>query len=240
MYDVSKVVLSEDDICEKALANENGIVTRAVLTAYRIRKQRLLANIPQKDLAERIGVRKQTLHKYESAIITNIPSDKIEAIAKILEISPAYLMGWTAEPKQRPKINNLLDITPLKKKRYPLLGVVACGEPTIDEINEYFDFDDIDADFALKCKGDSMIGAHIYDGDIVLIKRCEIVDNGQIAAVAVDSDGECTLKKVYFDKEREQLTLMPCNPAYDPIIIHGTALNEVRIIGRAVGFFSKL
>lgn|GEM_PF-141496 len=63
----------------------------------RIRKERELAGISQTDLAEKIKISKQTLYKYEKNIITNIPSDKIEAIAKALNISESYLMGWSEE-----------------------------------------------------------------------------------------------------------------------------------------------
>lgn len=60
----------------------------------RIKKARKNLNISQTDLAEKIGSSKQTMHKYENNIITNIPSDKIELIAKVLGVTPAYLMGW--------------------------------------------------------------------------------------------------------------------------------------------------
>lgn len=60
----------------------------------RIKKVRIFQNISQKELADKINVSKQTLYKYERDIITNIPSDKIECIATVLKISPAYLMGW--------------------------------------------------------------------------------------------------------------------------------------------------
>lgn len=60
----------------------------------RIKNRREEKGIRQIDLATKINVSKQTLHKYENNIITNIPSDKIESIAEILNCSPAYLMGW--------------------------------------------------------------------------------------------------------------------------------------------------
>ena len=60
----------------------------------RIRKHRELSCISQTDLAEKIGVSKQTLYKYEKNVITNIPSDKIEEIAKVLNVSESCLMGW--------------------------------------------------------------------------------------------------------------------------------------------------
>lgn len=64
----------------------------------RIKALRENLNISQIELAERIGVSKQNLYKYENGIITNIPSDKIEAIAKALDTTPAHLMGWDDTP----------------------------------------------------------------------------------------------------------------------------------------------
>lgn len=60
----------------------------------RIKQIRELKNIGQTELAEKISVSKQTLYKYENNIVTNIPSDKIEALAKELSTTPGYLMGW--------------------------------------------------------------------------------------------------------------------------------------------------
>ena len=65
-----------------------------------IRAARIAANLTQAKLAKRIGVKQQTIQKYENGIVTNIPSDRIEAIAKALEVTPAYLMGWEQEPSQ--------------------------------------------------------------------------------------------------------------------------------------------
>jgi len=60
----------------------------------RIKQQRIALGISQVDLADKIGVSKQTLYKYENDIVTNIPSDKIELLAKELHVSEAYIMGW--------------------------------------------------------------------------------------------------------------------------------------------------
>lgn len=60
----------------------------------RIRKQRELSGFSQTEFAEKVGISKQNLYKYEMNIITNIPSDKIEEIAKHLSVSPSYFMGW--------------------------------------------------------------------------------------------------------------------------------------------------
>lgn len=60
----------------------------------RIRKKRENLGISLTDMAEMIGVSKQNLYKYEKNVITNIPSDKIEKISKILGVSESYIMGW--------------------------------------------------------------------------------------------------------------------------------------------------
>lgn len=72
----------------------------------RIKKQRELSGVSQVDLAEKICVSKQTLYKYENNIVTNIPSDKIEIIGKVLKVSPSYLMGW------EDNLENIPDIIP--------------------------------------------------------------------------------------------------------------------------------
>ena len=61
----------------------------------RIKDRRERLGLGQTELADRVGISKQTLYKYENGIITNIPSDKIEAISKVLNSSPGYLMGWS-------------------------------------------------------------------------------------------------------------------------------------------------
>lgn len=65
----------------------------------RIKEVRMQLKMSQVDFADKINVSKQTLYKYENNIITNVPSDKIEAIAKMGHISPAYLMGWSTKDK---------------------------------------------------------------------------------------------------------------------------------------------
>lgn len=72
----------------------------------RIKSMREKLGISQVDFADRMNVSKQTLYKYENNIVTNIPSDKIEAAAKICNISPAYLMGW--EPISDEESNTVL------------------------------------------------------------------------------------------------------------------------------------
>ena len=132
------------------------------------------------------------------------------------------------------------NIIPMPQTRpVPLLGTIACGEPILAEenIEAYVSVNkDIPADFALKCKGDSMINARIFDGDIVYIRRQANVDDGEIAAVLIDT--EATLKRVR--RYPGKLVLSPCNPMYDDLIYTAEQLDSVRILGKAVAFTSTL
>ena len=210
---------------------------------YRIKELRESKKVTQTELAERIGTSKQNIYKYETGVITNIPSDKIEAIADFFHVSPAYLMGWE-ESKISPLdelIKKHSNIKRIQKKKFPLLGEIACGEPIYaDEDKESFVMADmdIDADFCLTAKGDSMINARIYDGDIVFIKKMPIVDNGAIAAVIIDD--EATLKRVYYYPDKNKLVLQAENPKYEPFVYLNEELEQIRILGKAVYFMSEL
>lgn len=129
------------------------------------------------------------------------------------------------------------NIFPVEKKRFPLLGEISCGEPIFaneDRESYVMAGTDIDADFCLRAKGDSMIGARILDGDIVFIKETNVVDNGDIAAVAVDD--EVLLKRFEYAKEENILALHSENPRYRTIRYIGEQLNHIRVLGKAVAF----
>lgn len=135
-----------------------------------------------------------------------------------------------------------LNLAPMPRtNKAPRLGSIACGEPILAEqnIEEYDDVPDyVKCDFTLLCKGDSMTGARIYDGDIVCIKQQEEAQNGQIAAVLVDGEfeTEATLKRVRLLKDG--IALWPENPIYEPWIFTGEDANRVHIIGIATHFIS--
>ena len=158
------------------------------------------------------------------------------AMAAYLKVNPLWLMGYDEDKattaKERPYLSaaNLLPVT---KKKLPVLGNIAAGEPIWAE--QGFDAfiasgEDTDADFCLKVKGDSMINAGIHSGDIVLIKSCPDVDDGEIAAVLIDD--ETTLKRVY--KLGDRVILRPENPAYSPMEFTKNDGKNIRILGKAV------
>lgn len=90
----------------------------------RIRSRREELKINQTDLAEKIQVSKQTLYKYENDIVTNIPSDKIEALAQALDVSPGYLMGWS-EHKEKKITDPIVSIFSNKEETFEAISLYA-------------------------------------------------------------------------------------------------------------------
>lgn len=203
----------------------------------RMRQRRKELGLTLEDVAKAVGTTRQTIQKYESGTVSNIPADKIEKIAAVLKTTPEYLMGWSPRKENYLQYANILPLP--RTRKVPRLGTIACGEPllAVENIEEYDDTpENIPCDFTLVCKGDSMEGARILDGDIVYIRQQEEVENGEIAAVLIGE--EATLKRVY--RENGQLLLMPANPRYTPLVYAGERLREVRILGKAVHFTSAI
>lgn len=201
----------------------------------RVLRDRLELTLEQ--VGNAVGVGKSTVRKWENGDIKNMRRDKIAALARVLETTPAYLMGWEEETATTPTYKNIIPMP--KMRMVPLVGTIACGTPILADENIMCDVpmpETVRADFALRCKGDSMTGARINDGDLVYIRTQEDVETGEIAAVLLDD--EATLKRVY--KSDGAIVLQPANPAYDIKIIAGQALDTFRIIGKAVAFTSVI
>ena len=202
----------------------------------RIAKLRNEKGLTQEELALKVGYKSRSTIARIEMDNRNVSQSTIVTLAKALDTTPSVLMGWEDKDKSA-EFPNIEPIGNIKK--YPLLGAVACGEPIFREEDEMIECrDDIEADFCLICVGDSMINARIYDGDIVFIKSMPMVDNGQIAAVAIGS--EATLKRVYYYPEKNKLVLNPENPNYEPLVYVNDELDDIRILGKAVKFLSNV
>ena len=199
----------------------------------RIKARRKEIGLSVDEVADRIGKNRATVYRYESNEIEKYPLDILEPLAKALNTTPAYLMGW--EETQKPAITNHPQFLPLPKlKQWKVIGAVACGEPTHRELEELiWAADSINADVVFRCEGDSMIGAHIFDGDIAFV-RCGSVEDGQIAVVRVED--EYSLKRIY--RGQDYLELRSENPKYPPIIIRGEQTNA-EIVGKVVYFVTR-
>ena len=204
----------------------------------------LLDSLPLNDteIAQQLNVSKQTI----SAWRTGARSPKTPTVLHIsatFGVSEAWLMGFDV-PMASGHVAGFPvhpDLLPISRRSVPLLGEIACGEPIFAEqdLSTYTAVGaSVDCDFALRCKGDSMIGARIYDGDVVFIKRQEFIDDGTIAAVLIDDDA--TLKRVYKLADG-RIELRAENPSYPRIIIGGSnETRTLRILGKAVAFQSEI
>jgi len=203
-------------------------------TGERMKQRRKELGLSAEKVAERLGVSPATIYRYEKGDIEKVPADSLTEIAKILQTTPAYLMGWEEQPTPAAPIPPGFIPMPQMRK-VPLVGSIACGTPILAQQNIDGSVDapeDIRCDFALRCKGDSMIDAGIHDGDAVYIRIQPEVENGEIAAVRIGE--EATLKRVYYDGTT--LTLMPANAAFAPMVYTGPQLDDVHIEGRVVGW----
>lgn len=207
-----------------------------------LKQRRKELDLTMADVAKAVGVSEATVSRWESGNIANMRRDKIALIADVLKINPAILIfdEKYADDENSKLVENLKnDIIPIKTKKIPLIGEIACGKPIVanHEYEVYVDATtDINADFALKAKGDSMINARIHDGDIVFIRQQPDVENGEIAAVIIDD--EATLKRVY--KNDNSITLVAENPKYPPLVYTSQDCVNINIIGKAIAFQSDV
>ena len=187
---------------------------------------------------EKTGIRlnKNDLSQYVSGKVT--PGQfKLSLLSLALDVSEVWLMGYDVPIKSKDNYG----IMPITVKSIPFLGEISCGEPVFaseDRQSYVASGINVKADFCLKAKGDSMINARIYDGDIVFIQKCDMVENGTIAAVVIGDDA--LLKRVFFYPEQGKLLLVAENTKYPPLVYEGEDLNTVKILGKAVAFQSDV
>lgn len=188
-----------------------------------IRALRESRGMTQEALAARLGYTdRSSIAKIETGKV-DLSQTKLQQLMEIFNVP----------------IHHLLGLEPPATRQVPILGTIACGAPILaqEHIDGYTEVpSSIHADFALICKGDSMINARIFDGDLVYIRQQEQVENGEIAAVLID--GEATLKRVR--RFPDSVSFEPENPMYRPLILWGEDMNRARILGKAVAFTSAV
>ena len=205
------------------------------IIAKNIKKLMEVNNVSQTDICNALNFKPSTFSDWANAK-TYPRIDKIEMLANYFGVEKSDLIEDSSA------INTQFDnIYKIDKIKLPMLGTIACGEPIFtDEDRESYVMvgTEIRDDFCLKCQGDSMINARIHDGDIVFIRKQDIVDNGEIAAVIIDD--EATLKRFYYYKEQNMVILRPENSKYKDIILTGEQLERVKVLGKAVAFQSDV
>ena len=191
----------------------------------RIKAARERKNISQIELAKLIGSSKQSVYKYENNIITNIPSNKIEAIAKALSTTPAELMGWETNVTPMPKSNVFM--RPLFNSVAAGFGVVA-DNTIVSYIPTFITTPSEQEQYIwISVQGDSM-SPLIDDGSEILVKKQDCVDNGQIGVVLIDGEDAVVKKISYGD---DWIELISVNPYYPPRRFEGADVQRVRVLG---------
>ena len=202
-------------------------------THENIKRLREALGLSQGELAQLVGYKdRSSVAKIEAGLV-DISQSKIAAFAEALYVTPAALMGISEQgvPANLIPMPNVYEV--------PLIGEIACGRPilAVEDAAETVPVPEwVHAHFALRCKGDSMINARIFDGDVVYIRRQPQVENGQIAAVRIGD--EATLKRVYQSPGR--VILRAANPLYDDMVFAGDELENMEILGLAVAFTSVI
>lgn len=196
----------------------------------RLKDLRLSKGLTQMELAEKINLSKANVSKYESGVIEpNL--ETLNLIAELFDVSLDYLFGNTSASNSSGGI------------KIPVLGEVRAGIP-LEATQDILDWEEIPEDmarqgdyFALKVKGDSM-EPKISEGDVVIVKKQNTADTGDIVIALVNGD-EATIKKLRMLDNG--LMLIPTNPAYDPIPFTKSEIvnKPVSIIGKVVELRAK-
>ena len=215
----------------------------------KIKRRRKELGLSAEKIAQKIGVSPATIYRYESGDIKSPRSSVLRPIAEALGMDLYDLVGWEQfilddfddkESSNFQLCSEYPDLTPasrMKMRRVPVIGEIAAGVPITanQEYDEYVEVSDTtDArkyDLALRVKGDSMNPRYL-DGDLVFIRCQPDVRDGQVAAVVVGE--EATLKRVYHVPNGVQL--ISENPEYNPMLYTEEDVNNIHLIGLAVGF----
>ena len=201
-----------------------------------IKSRRQELGLTLKEVATALGIAESTVSRYESSDIQNMGIDKIEALSKVLQCSPAYLMGWTMQDDAVKKI-------PLKGIKIPVLGRVAAGVP-IEAVEEIIDTEEITEElartgsfFGLKIHGDSM-EPRMCEGDVVIVRQQNDADSGDVVIALINGD-DATCKRLR--KYRDGIELISNNPSYEPMFFSNEDIEKkpVRIIGKVVELRGK-
>lgn len=196
----------------------------------KIKALRKAIGLTQTELGQRVGVQKNAVSKWECGRVEDIPTSTIKRLANLFDVPASYLIDDDAPVYHR-------SLTPLTNmKQWKVIGGTACGAPVHREMDDIILAPaNIHADRVFRCIGDSMIGAHIFDGDIVFIKTGEYVEDGRIGVVRIGD--EYSLKRIF--RGDDYLELRSENPAYPPIIIRGEQENA-EIVGKAVQCLTRI
>ena len=191
----------------------------------RIFEARKRRKISRKEVADFLQVHETTIKRYEDGNTKKLPTDRLEKIAKYLNTSIEYLMGW--EEEQKPQ-----------GVKIPVLGTVPAGIP-IAAVEDILDYEEIPKSwenqgefFGLKIKGDSMMPI-LTNGDVVIVRKQSTADNGD-TVIAMVNGYDATCKR--YERSNNGIMLIPNNSSYTPTFYTNEEIESlpVTIIGKVV------
>ena len=195
----------------------------------RIKSLRRAAGMTQEELGAKLGLKKAAIHKYETGLV-DLRSSTLEKLAAALDTTPAYLLGLEDPPLPA----GAVPYQPTQ--RIPILGRISAGLPIYAEQNiEGYTFTDLNGGaeyFALRVSGNSMNAIGINDGYLIVVRRQEEVENGEVAVVMV-GDEDATVKRFYATEST--VTLMPqsTDPSFQPQI-YDLRRTKIKVLGKVV------
>lgn len=201
----------------------------------RLNKAFKASGLSQSELCDKADINKGALSSYLSG--RYFPKQiALEKLSSVLNVSISYLMGFDVSTSES-SVNQSLpsNIMVPAGRQIPILGTICAGNGIHCEENfeGYFLVDrSIKADYCLRVKGDSMIDANIYDGDIAFLRKDFDFIDGEIYAVCYGAEESASLKKLY--KADDKLMLQPCNSDYTSVFIDA---DDVVIVGECIGTY---
>lgn len=198
-------------------------------TVLRTRRKEL--GLTLNDIAQHMGVSEATVQRWESGNIKSLRQGRVAKLADILNVSPAKLMGWESDD-QLP--TNAMPYSPTQ--RIPILGRISAGLPLYaEEQIEGYTYTDLNHGgeyFALRVKGDSMNAARINENDLLIVRKQDMVEEGEIAVVMAGED-EATVKCWHRHGNIVMLEPKSTNPEHQ-MQIYDLRKTPIRIIGKVV------
>ncbi|HAQ8926850.1 TPA: LexA family transcriptional regulator [Enterococcus faecium] len=225
-----------------------------------MKKRRKQLKLSADVVAERLGVSRSTIFRYEKGEIEKLPTNILDDIAKILQTTPAYLMGWESDnvssietiynqliPERQAKVYDFAERQleeqnrgnvvhfPKKEKLPTIKNSASAANPTElvygDTVVEEEEFERVPSSADFAVP---IIGDSmepvIRNGQFVFVKEQPDVEDGEIAIVEIDGDG-VTCKEVFKDYENQSIILRSINELYEDRVV---SPEQIRIIGKVV------
>ncbi len=201
----------------------------------RIKALRKELNLTQEDIGNALGIQKAAVQKYEKGTVKNIKRENLIKLAKLLNTTPEYILGWEELPDNL--VKNMTMVSPDEFVTIPILAKVSAGLGCLaDSINnDVIGYESVrktsltkgEQYVYFKVTGDSMYPMFM-EGDLVLVRNQSSVDSGSFAVVTIDNE-DGVIKKIVYGSDF--IELHSINPMYPVRRFDGRDVLRVRVFG---------